>query len=751
MSLEHSSSASGSAPDEDDAALTDSAIFALTTLVGGDLLDPPALDLGATRMDESQLRLAASVFSNTRDGILITDANAHILDINRAFTRMTGYVRDDLIGQHISALRADEHPHEFYEEMKLRLKNRGYWRGEAMTRRKNGEVNTDLLTVCAVHDAFGELTHYVSIYTDVSEIRESQQRLEHLAYHDALTHLPNRTLLADRVEQALTQAQRHQRLLAVCFLDLDDFKPINDTHGHQTGNALLIEVARRLRELVRAGDTVARLGGDEFALLLTDLSGPDEAREVLERLLASISAPYELGSITATISASIGYTLAPGDAGDADTLLRHADQAMYVAKTEGRNRCHLFDADSDRRIRSHRESVARILQAIDADELRLFYQPKVDMRTGEVVGAEALIRWQHPEKGLLGPADFVLPLSDHPIQIDIGEWVMGEALRQMSVWQAKGFRLPVSINIAGSHLVKPDFVDRLRDSLARHPDVEPACLELEILETVALEDITLVSNIIDRCRALGVQFALDDFGTGYSSLVYLKRLPANTLKIDRSFVRDMLDDPEDLAIVEGIVGLASTFHRTPVAEGVETIAHGVLLLDLGCDVAQGYGVARPMPADNVLGWVAAFKPDSAWLDSLARPWPRADFPVLAALIEYEMVLAELRRGVRDAKGRYRLSAPMGNLRENRFASWLAETGISRYGDLPLFHIIDEIHKQALRTRVEIVVRQARGDHAKDEELHSALQQRVEDLLAKLRQFRDVVAQAPEDSPLQRRA
>ena len=721
---------------DDDSALTDSAIFSVTTLVGGDLLDTPSIDLGATRMDESQLRLAASVFSNTRDGILITDANARILDINRAFTRMTGYVREDLIGRHIGVLRADDHPHEFYEEMKLRLKNRGFWRGEAMTRRKNGEVSADLLTVCAVLDAFGELTHYVSIYTDISEIRESQQRLEHLAYHDALTHLPNRTLLADRIEQALTHAKRHQRLLAVCLLDLDDFKPINDTHGHQIGNALLIEVARRLKQMVRAGDTVARLGGDEFALLLTDLSGPEMASEILERLLASVSEPYVLGGVSMEVSASIGYTLAPRDESDSDTLLRHADQAMYVAKLEGRNRCHQFDAESDRRIRSHRESVGRIEQAIVAGELRLFYQPKADLRTGAVVGAEALIRWQHPEKGLLGPVDFVLPLSDHPIQVDIGEWVMNEALRQMSAWLDKGLRLPVSINVAGSHLVQPNFVDRLRECLARYPRVDPSCLELEILETVALEDITLVSDIIDRCRALGVQFALDDFGTGYSSLVYLKRLPASTLKIDRSFVRDMIDDPEDLAIVSGIVGLASAFRRTPVAEGVETVAHGVLLLDIGCDVAQGYGIARPMPPSDLVGWVTAFKPEMAWLDSLARPWQRVDFPVLVAMIDYEGLLAALNRDMGGAPTRL---APVGNARENRFSHWLSAASASRYGDLPVLRDIDETHRQVLRLRVEMAVRQARGDRSRDGELCAQLRQRVEVMMPKLRILRDAVA------------
>lgn len=736
MSSPHSSAQLPAATEEDDSALTDSAIFALTTLVGGDLLDPPALDLGATRMDESQLRLAASVFSNTRDGILITDANARILDINRAFTRMTGYVRDDLIGKHISALRADDHPHEFYEEMKLRLKSRGFWRGEAMTRRKDGEVIADLLTVCAVLDAFGGLTHYVSIYTDISEIRESQQRLEHLAYHDALTHLPNRTLLADRIEQALTHARRHQRLLAVCLLDLDDFKPINDLHGHQSGNALLVEVAHRLKLMVRAGDTVARLGGDEFALLLTDLSGPEQASEILERLLASVSEPYVIGGASLVVSASIGYTLAPRDDSDTDTLLRHADQAMYVAKLEGRNRSHQFDAESDRRIRSHRESVGRIVSAIAAGELRLFYQPKVDLRTGVVVGAEALIRWQHPEKGLLGPADFVLPLSDHPVQVDIGEWVMDEALRQMSEWLGKGLRIPVSINVAGNHLVQPDFVDRLRDCLARYPEVDPSFLELEILETVALEDITLVSSIIDRCRELGVQFALDDFGTGYSSLVYLKRLPASTLKIDRSFVRDMIDDPEDLAIVSGIVGLADTFRRTPVAEGVETVAHGVLLLDIGCDVAQGYGIARPMPPADLAGWVAGFKPEMAWLDSLARPWQRVDFPVLAAMIDYEELLTALSR---DEPAEPARLPPVGNARENRFSLWLSTSGASRYGDLTVLRDIDETHRQVLRIRVELAVRHARSDHSRDRELCLLLRERVVAMVPRLRLLRDAVA------------
>ena len=463
-----------------------------------------------------------------------------------------------------------------------------------------------------IRDDAGNIVAVVETLRDITDLKQTQQRLESMVNFDLLTGLPNRALLADRLHQALANAQRYSRILAVCFLDLDGFKPINDRHGHEIGDRFLIEVASRLTRTLRAGDTVARLGGDEFVLLICDLSDADELEAALARILRTVALPCSICGHDLDVSASIGVTIYPFDDSDPDTLLRHADQSMYQAKQLGRNRFHLFDREAASHTQSRNRQLDRLRQAIADGELRLHYQPKVNMRSGAVVGVEALVRWQHPELGLLAPGEF-LPLAEHDLLIvDIGEWVLQAALTQMSAWTHAGLPLPVSVNIAAEHFQQPDFVARLHAILALHPDVSPELLELEIIESVAIADIGAVRTAMAACQENGVRFALDDFGTGYSSLSYLKRLPANTLKIDQSFVRDMLVDQEDHAIIEGVIGLAGIFRMDVIAEGVETVEHGLALMRLGCDLAQGYGIARPLPAERVDDWVRSYRPNPAW-------------------------------------------------------------------------------------------------------------------------------------------
>ena len=346
--------------------------------------------------------------------------------------------------------------------------------------------------------------------------------------------------------------------------------------------------------------------------MLVDLDRPDACEPVLDRLLAAAAEPVTVGGHVLRVSASIGVTLYPQDGVDADLLMRHADQAMYLAKQSGRNRWHLFDLAHDTAAKSQRESLEQIREAFDLGQFLLYYQPKVNMRTGRLVGAEALIRWQHPQRGVLPPAAFLPTMEGHPISLEVGDWVIATALSQMATWRALGLHVPVSVNIGAGQLQQAGFAARLAERLRRVPDIPPGCLELEVLETSALEDIAQVSEVMQACKALGVRFALDDFGTGYSSLTYLKRLPADMIKIDQSFVRDMLEDSEDRAIVEGVVGLARVFRREVIAEGVETRAHGMVLLELGCELAQGYGVARPMPADQLPAWAAQWQAAPAW-------------------------------------------------------------------------------------------------------------------------------------------
>jgi len=459
----------------------------------------------------------------------------------------------------------------------------------------------------------GALKHSAQALREAHEaMAHSFAQIEHMAHFDALTQLPNRTLLTDRLQQALLHSQRRGLGLAVAYLDLDGFKPVNDGHGHAVGDALLVTLAQRMKQALREGDTLARIGGDEFVALLVDLDHALECAPVLGRLLQAAAAPVTVGSAVMQVSASIGVTLYPHDGADADLLLRHADQAMYLAKQAGRNRYHFFDVARDAAVASQHESLARVQLGLEQREFVLHYQPRVDMKTGEVTGAEALIRWMHPERGLLLPAAFLPIINEHSLSIELGEWVLASALAQLAAWQAAGLRMAVSVNVGALQLQQVDFASRLQALLGVQPAVEPARLTLEVLETHALQDITHISAVMRDCQALGVRFALDDFGTGYSSLTYLKRLPANQLKIDQSFVLNMIDDPDDLAIVQSVIGLALAFHRQVVAEGVETAAQGARLLLLGCVQAQGHGIARPMPAAELPAWVRHWHALAAW-------------------------------------------------------------------------------------------------------------------------------------------
>jgi diguanylate cyclase (GGDEF)-like protein/PAS domain S-box-containing protein len=577
-----------------------------------------ATDIRQRKRAEQELQLAASVYRHAREGIMITQPNGTIIDVNDAFTHITGYSRDEVLGQNPRLLSSGRQSADFYEIMWRSIKDKGSWHGEIWNRHKNGELFAEMQTISAVQDAQGQVTHLVSLFSDITQIKVHEQQLERMAHYDALTGLPNRVLLADRLNQAMRHALRRGLALAVAYLDLDGFKAINDAHGHNAGDALLMAIAARMKQVLREGDTLARIGGDEFVVVLLDLPDVTACEPMLTRLLAAANEPLVLAGNTLKVSASLGVTFYPQtDDIDADQLQRQADQAMYQAKLSGKNRFHAFDADQDRNMRGHHEGLERIRQALGHNELVLYYQPKVNMRSGKVVGAEALMRWQHPQRGLLAPGLFLPVIENDSLAIEVGEWVMHTALTQVQSWQAQGLDIPVSVNVGARQLQQRDFVARLKAILAAHPEVSAHCLELEVLETSALEDIAGVTGVIGQCRELGVLFALDDFGTGYSSLAYLKRLPVAMLKIDQSFVSDMLDDPDDLPILKGVIGLAKAFKLGVIAEGVETVAHGSVLLELGCELAQGYGIAHPMPASELPAWAATWLPNPAWVVSLS--------------------------------------------------------------------------------------------------------------------------------------
>lgn len=562
---------------------------------------------------QEKLSLAAGVFTHALEGIMITQPDGTIIDVNAAFTQITGYSHAEAVGRTPHILSSGRHDKAFYKSMWDALTVQGHWNGEVWNRRKDGRLFAELLTTSAVRDEHGITQQYVALFSDITTIKEQQNQLERMAHFDALTHLPNRLLLSDRLHQAMAQAQRRGQQLAVAYLDLDGFKGVNDTYGHAAGDQLLIALSSAMKEALRDGDTLARIGGDEFVALFIDLDGVQTSIPLLNRLLAAGSKVVEVDGVALRVSTSIGVTYYPQAAEvAADQLLRQADLAMYQAKVEGKNRYKIFDMEVDGHVRDHHGSVAAIRLALERQEFVLHYQPKVNMHTGELVGAEALIRWQHPERGLLAPGLFLPAIENDPLGIALGEWVLETALRQVEAWRADQWDIGISVNVGAFQLQQPGFTERLRAALAKHPGLRPSCLQMELLETSELKDLELVSLSLQECADMGVTFALDDFGTGYSPLTYLKRLPVAALKIDRSFVNDMLVDPDDMTIVQGVIGLAGAFKREVIAEGVETVAQGSALLALGCTIAQGFVIARPMPADAFLLWAAQWKPDPAW-------------------------------------------------------------------------------------------------------------------------------------------
>jgi len=698
-----------------------------------------ARDITERKKAEESIQ-AASVFTHAREGIMITDASGTIINVNQAFTYITSYQREEVLGRNPHLLSSGRQSKEFYTALWHDLLGKSHWYGEVWNRRKDGEVYAVIENISAVRDDLGNIQHFVALFSDITSLKLHEQQLEHLAHYDPLTGLANRVLLADRLRQGLALALRHTQKLAVVYLDLDGFKNINDRYGHEVGDQLLITVARQMKQALREGDTLARLGGDEFVALLGELEDVAACVPLLNAALAAAAEPVSIGQLVVQVSASLGVTFYPQvEEVEPDLLLRQADQAMYQAKQAGRKQFHIFDTELDRSVRGHHESVERIRRALQAGEFVLYYQPKVNVRSGTVIGVEALIRWQHPEKGLLAPAEFLPIIENHPLAVDIGEWVIDTALRQMAVWQASGLNMPVSVNVGARQLQQADFVDRLRALLAAHPTVSPGNFELEVLETSALQDLARVSEVIESCRKIGVMFSLDDFGTGYSSLTYLKRLAVNQLKIDQSFVHDMLDDPDDLAILEGVLSLAIAFRRQVIAEGVETVEHGEMLLQLGCELAQGYGIARPMPAQELPGWAAAWQPDPRWSD--LPSFSHDDLPLLFASAEHRAWVAIVTSYL---KGERETIAP--DHLYCRFGKWLATQGLGRYGAHPAFQRIDPVHRQIHALAAELCQRQATKPDAAALQRLGELHDLSDDLQAQLKRLVQASRLPPRSAP-----
>ncbi|HMY50771.1 MAG TPA: EAL domain-containing protein [Rhodocyclaceae bacterium] len=561
-------------------------------------------DISRERAQRVQLQLAATVLAATREAIMITDHDNRIISVNPAFTQLTGYQPEEVIGQGPQLLSAQRHSIAFYSQLWDALAGDDHWSGEVWNRRKNGNYFPQWLSLSAVRDPAGKLLHYVAIFSDLSDRKAAEARIEFLAHHDALTCLPNRLLLKERAQQCFVQAERNRAKPALLFLDLDRFKDIIDSLGHPIGDRLLQAVAERLRSATRESDLVGRLGGDEFLVLLNGIRDTEDIAPVVEKIMQALAEPYHADGHELLCTCSVGLAVFPDDGTDFDTLAKHADAAMYEAKAAGRATFRFYSQRMNEDALARLDLQKGLRRGLERNEFILHYQPLVDLADNRIIGAEALLRWQPPDRPLVPPGHFIPVAEDSGLIVPIGAWVLREAFTQARAWQDAGHQLVMAINLSPLQITRGDLVDTVRALLA-DTGADPHRIELEITESVLLHDTEQVLAVVRQLRQMGLRLSIDDFGSGYSSLAYLRRFAVEKLKIDQCFIRDLPTDPEDGAIVRAVIQMAKSLKMTVLAEGVESadIAHDLRLL--GCDLAQGYHFGRPMPAQAFLDLLGA--------------------------------------------------------------------------------------------------------------------------------------------------
>ncbi len=558
-----------------------------------------SLDASTTFIDvtcDAQLRVWLTLSEHCNEGIMICDPYKRILYVNAAFERVTGFSASEAIGYTPAILKSGEQDAAFYASMWSDIFTKGYWRGEICNRRKNGDLYSEWLTLAAVRNADNEIIHYVAVFSDLTQRKRTEETVRHLVSHDPLTQLPNRHSLTDRLAGMIDDAAANDSRVALMLLDLDQFKTINDSLGHESGDLLLRSIGERLKRSVRSADVVARLGGDEFAIALPNVSDASAADRIARKVLAQIALPLTIDNRELELSACIGVCLYPDDAQDASGLIRNADTAMYRAKRRGRGSRTFYTSAMSREARERLDLESALLRAIRYKQFVLHYQPQIDLRTGEILSVEALIRWKRPGVGLVMPGDFITLAEERGLIAEIGDWVLEEAAVQSVLWDRAG--LPpfgIAVNVSASQFHGNDFVERLTRILT-YKHLAMSRLELEITENIIMRDSEATLTILEKLRALGVSLSIDDFGTGYSSLSYLRRFPIDEIKIDRSFVHEMTKDEGAAGIVRGIIELAHSLKLQVIAEGVETCEQLKRLMDLKCDRVQGYLVSRPVPA-----------------------------------------------------------------------------------------------------------------------------------------------------------
>ncbi|MDP3540378.1 MAG: EAL domain-containing protein [Azonexus sp.] len=553
----------------------------------------------AQRRTDAELRLYATVFTNATEGMTITGADSRIVAVNPAFTVISGYEQAEVIGQTPAILNSGQQSPEFYRQMWSDLNEIGHWQGEIWNRRKDGGIYPEWLSIAAVRDEHGEVTHYIGVFTDISERKQNEARIHHLAHHDVLTGLPNRLLLEDRISQAMLKSRRSSKPMGLVFVDLDRFKNINDTLGHEVGDQLLVQAAQRGLSVLRDTDTLSRQGGDEFVVVLPELDHRQDAMHVTRKLLAALCQPYLLAGHELTVSGSAGIVLYPDDGQTASELLRKADAAMYRAKEEGRNTFRFFSSEINTASLGELLLENDLYGALERGELMMYYQPKVDAKTGELVGAEALMRWKHREHGMIPPDRFIPLAEENGLINTFGEWAIKSVCAQQRAWLDAGLLVvPVAVNISAHQFAQQDLPQLVSLALAEH-GIPPQLLDLELTESLLMRNANRATHVLQTLLSMHVHVSIDDFGTGYSSLSYLKQFPVQSLKIDRSFVCEINEDGETIKLASAIIAMAHELDLSVIAEGVETEAQRIYLMEHGCDQFQGYLFGRPQPAEEM--------------------------------------------------------------------------------------------------------------------------------------------------------
>lgn len=667
-------------------------LFGIARIVTENINNQKKIEKQNQELEAERNRFALAI-EGAQDGLWDWNIQTNHLILSERFETMLGYTQGDL-SQSIESWFGLLHPEDRDMTTKtvqeyLYSKGEGSYEAHFRLRAKDGSWRWILGRGKALFNTDGTPLRFVGFNTDISHQMEYQNKLEHTAKHDSLTHLPNRFLLSELLTHAMHSVKRNNQHLALLFIDLDGFKEINDTYGHDAGDAVLSIVAQRMSDLIRGSDIVSRIGGDEFVIVVSELKNSREVIPMLQRLLSDLSCAISYGENSMHVSASIGVSFYPQatDIGN-EALLRQADQAMYHAKLSGKNQYQFFNLEASQELKEQQQNILNLRHAITMEQFVLYYQPKVNMATNKVIGFEALLRWNHPEKGLVFPDSF-LPYVEHEssFMVDLGHWVFEHAFAQLEVWHLEGYDFTININVSSHDVKQEGFSTYLKELFSKHPSIKPNTIEIELLETSAFDNFEGTSNILRECKELGISIAIDDFGTGYASLHYLKKLPMNTIKIDKSFIIELLNSGSNLSIVEASIGLANAFSCHVVAEGVESEEHGKVLLQLGCEVAQGYAIAKAMPPEEVLSWVHSWSGYEVWRE--IKPISADGRAILHASVEHRSWINTVEAFLFDKTSK----EPELRVTECHLGNWLAYDASAKQKNHPLFQELKEVHSE----------------------------------------------------------